>query len=222
MARGEGDSGIVWGAVVAQTVFVAAAFAVALGWLGDGDPFDGSPRDFALVFGIHAANVVLVLGGVLVGLGGRSPTGLGWGEDPAPARSVALGVTGAVICASIVAGVGLVLGGVDGLRETVSGFVHMPVQQRLLCALIGLGAALCEETVFRGTLQPWLVARLGPVAGIAVGALVFSAYHLRFAPVGFAVKALFGLLFGALRYHTGRNWASALAHAGVWLLVGFA
>ncbi|MEQ1505556.1 MAG: CPBP family intramembrane glutamic endopeptidase [Myxococcota bacterium] len=207
------------GAVLAQTLVVAAAFAIAFGLLADDDPFDGSLRDFVLVIAINLVNGAVVLGGALRGV---SWTALGWGPPRDVGRTVVLGAVGALLAAAIVAGVGLALGGLDGLRETVGGFLTMPVKTRLLCVLIGLGAALMEETVFRGGLQPVLVARLGRPLGVAVTAVVFSAYHLRFAPIGFVVKVLYGLLYGALRETTGRNWAPALAHLGVWTIVGFA
>lgn len=208
-------------AVVAQTVFMAVAFAVVLGFFADDDPFDGTLGDFVRVGLIHAVDAALIVGVLLVGYGRCSLADLGWGPERRPGRALALGVVGAVVCASIVAGVGWVLGGLDGLRETIGGFLGMSVPQRLLCVLVGIGAGFIEETVFRGSLQPVVVRRLGRPLGIALTALIFSAYHLKFGPVGFIVKVLFGGVFGALREATGRNWAPALAHAGVWLLVGF-
>lgn len=208
-------------AVLAQTVAMAALFAIVLTWFADDDPFDGTLRDFVLVAAIHVVDAALVVGVLLLGLGGMRLSALGWGSDFHPERSVALGLTGALLCASIVAGVGLTLGGLEGLRETVEGFLWMPAQQRMLCLLIGIGAAFVEETVFRGALQPVLTARLGRPLGIAGMAIVFSAYHLKFGLAGFVVKALFGGIFGTLREVTGRNWAPALAHMGVWVLVGF-
>lgn len=207
------------GAAAAQTVVMAIAFAIALGYLSDGDPFDGTPADFLLVAAIHTIDAAIVIGLVLVWLGGESLSRLGWGKESRPWRALGLGLGGAIVCVSLVAGAGALLGG--GLRGALEGFAAIPPEQRLLCALIGLGAALIEETVFRGALQPALQARMGRAAGISLMALIFSAYHLRFAPVGFAIKALFGLVFGALRDRTGHNWAPALAHAGVWIAVGF-
>jgi membrane protease YdiL (CAAX protease family) len=193
-------------AVVAQTIAMAALFAVALGLLSDEDPFDGSLRDFAVVAGMHLVDGALIAG-LLLGWARLSPSELGWRRaDPI---DLALGLVGALLCVGLVAAVG---GG---------GFLEAPLAERLLGVEIGLGAAAIEETVFRGTLQPVLVRRLGRPAGILAMALIFSAYHLKFAPVGFLVKAGFGVIFGSLREATGRNWAPALAHLGVWTVVGF-
>lgn len=210
------------GAVLAQTVTLALLFAVSFGLLADADPFDGSLRDFAVLGLIHGVNAALVVGLGLVLLGGRSLQGLGWAADPQLGRSLALGTLGALACVVLVASWGLVFGGLPGFTGAFEAFATMPPEQRLLCVGIGLGAAFIEESVFRGTLQPALVARLGRPAGIALGAVIFSAYHLKFGLVGFVTKALFGCVFGALKESTGRLWAPALAHAGVWMVVGFA
>ena len=208
------------GAVLAQTALLAALFAFCFTFLSDGDPFDATPSDFGVLAVIHGVNALVVVGVVILWLGGRSLAEVGWARDPRLARSVGLGLAGALGCVSIVALWGLVFGGVPGLRETLAAFASIPPEQRLLFAGVGLGAAFIEESVFRGTLQPMLVARLGRPAGVVVGAVIFSAYHLRFGLVGFLTKSLFGVIFGGLRESTGRLWAPAIAHFGVWFLVG--
>ncbi|MCB9684126.1 MAG: CPBP family intramembrane metalloprotease [Alphaproteobacteria bacterium] len=207
-------------AVLAQTVLLQLLFVAVFGLLADEDPFSGNARDIVGVATIHTIDAALVVGALLVAFGGRSLGDLGWSAEERPVRAAVLGVAGAALGVSLIVAVGALLGGVDGVRETVAGFVGLTPGQRVLMATIGLGAAFVEETVFRGTLQPALVARLGRPAGIAVGAVIFSAYHLRFGPVGFLVKAIFGAIFGTLRESTDRNWAGAVAHAGIWLVVG--
>ena len=92
---------------------------------------------------------------------------------------------------------------------------------RLLVALVGLEAALTEETLFRGDLQPTLQRILGRGPGLLLTAVIFAAYHLRFGLLGFLGKTAFGLLFGILRDRTGRLVSPALAHWISWTVMGF-
>lgn len=207
-------------AVVAQTVVLQLLFVASFGVLADDDPFSGDLRDIVTVVGVHLVDAAVVIGLVLLAVGRRTAAELGWSADPRPARSALLGLAGAAAAISLVVAASGLVGGVEAVRETVAGFVDLSLGQRVLMTSIGVGAALIEETVFRGTLQPVLVARLGRPAGVAATAVIFSAYHLKFGLVGFVVKALFGGIFGALRETTGRNWSPALAHALVWVVVG--
>ena len=52
--------------------------------------------------------------------------------------------------------------------------------------LVGVEAALTEETLFRGDLQPTLQRMLGRGPGLLLTALIFAAYHLRFGLLGSA------------------------------------
>lgn len=94
--------------------------------------------------------------------------------------------------------------------EKILGMVH---GWRLAVVLFGVVvlAPLCEETAFRGFIQPGLVARLGPVWGIGITAFLFSALHAD--PVGFLPRFELGILFGWLVRRTGSLWSSILAHA---------
>jgi membrane protease YdiL (CAAX protease family) len=87
-----------------------------------------------------------------------------------------------------------------------------------LALVICVGAPLFEELLFRGLLQPRLVARFGPVAGIAVASALFGGAHL----LGWSGPTTFvtawsvgaaGLALGVLRHHSGRLGPSMLAHA---------
>lgn len=72
-----------------------------------------------------------------------------------------------------------------------------------------------EEVFFRGWLQPALIGRIGPAAGIVVTALCFCAFHVAGgarAPVSLLNIALAGLFFGLLAWRSGGIVAAIAAH----------
>ena len=81
-----------------------------------------------------------------------------------------------------------------------------------------VGAPIVEELFFRGVVQTRLVARWGPVTGIAVTSLLFGAAHLIgwAGPISLVYAwsiAAAGLVLGTLRHLTGRLGTSMAAHA---------
>jgi membrane protease YdiL (CAAX protease family) len=72
-----------------------------------------------------------------------------------------------------------------------------------------VAAPLAEEIVFRGYLQPALLASLSPARAIALTAALFGLVHtLPYAlPVG-----LLGAFFGWLAWRGGSLWPAVLAH----------
>ena len=71
--------------------------------------------------------------------------------------------------------------------------------------------AVCEEWLFRGTLQPILARATGDVhVGIWFSAFVFSAIHMQF--FGFIPRMLLGAVFGYLVVQTGSLWPAILGH----------
>jgi membrane protease YdiL (CAAX protease family) len=88
--------------------------------------------------------------------------------------------------------------------------------------LMGVIAAIPEETIFRGILQPTLQNKVGRWPGILLTAAIFSVYHVHFQ---FALPRLlshfcWGLILGLLRERTGTLWAPAIAHALMWIIFG--
>jgi uncharacterized protein len=93
---------------------------------------------------------------------------------------------------------------------------------RILWRDIAVGlivAAFTEETLFRGYMQPAVQHKLGRWSGLVVVALVFAAYHGRFAPTMFLGKLGVGLVLAGLRERTGTLWAAALAHVLQWAIL---
>lgn len=81
-----------------------------------------------------------------------------------------------------------------------------PVPAILFSLLIGVGAALGEETLFRGAVQP--------VFGIPLTSVLFASMHIQYGPsvvLGYVFLLSVGL--GLLRRHINTT-ASFLAHAG--------
>ena len=76
---------------------------------------------------------------------------------------------------------------------------------------VALLPALCEEWLFRGTLQPLLVRATGNMhVGIWVSAALFSAIHMQF--FGFIPRMLLGAGFGYLVVFSGSLWPAVLGH----------
>lgn len=74
---------------------------------------------------------------------------------------------------------------------------------------VAIAAGVCEETLFRGALQPRI--------GIFLSSALWASYHLQYACNGFPSSSnfyllLLGLLFGGLR-KSGGLWPAILAHA---------
>lgn len=78
--------------------------------------------------------------------------------------------------------------------------------------LVGVLTGLCEELLFRGTVQR--IIGSGPVGAhmsIWITAVIFSIVHFQF--FGFLPRVLLGAFFGYMFYWTGSIWVAATAHA---------
>jgi membrane protease YdiL (CAAX protease family) len=77
--------------------------------------------------------------------------------------------------------------------------------------VMALLPAICEEALFRGSLQRILIhAFKNPWVGIIVTAILFSAFHMQFQ--GFLPRVFLGILLGALYWYSGSLWVNILAH----------
>ena len=173
-------------------------------------------------FAALLAASVLSLGGVIgVGLlvwGRVSLAELGWrAERLGP--DLLRGAVGGAACCGIVLLISMSRGATA--IETLQGWWEVPFLERLLGMLIGIEAALTEETLFRGDLQPTVQQILGRGAGQILTAVLFALYHLQFGLWGLLGKTAFGLVFGLLRDRTGRLVSPAVAHWISWTVLGF-
>lgn len=96
---------------------------------------------------------------------------------------------------------------VGKLSETMFGSQGMsPLSAVLFALLIGLGAGLGEESLFRGALQPKL--------GILATSVLFASMHIQYGPsILLLFIFLLSLALGLLRRHVNTT-ATFLAHAG--------
>jgi hypothetical protein len=102
--------------------------------------------------------------------------------------------------------------------ETLQGWWQVSLPERLLGLLIGVEAALTEETPLPG--QPPADPCSGMLArgaGLLLTAILFALYHLRFELWGLLGKTAFGLVFGHPARPdrpAGLPGGGALAHLG--------
>jgi uncharacterized protein len=69
----------------------------------------------------------------------------------------------------------------------------------------------CEEILFRGILQNLFIKMTrNPVAGILLGAILFSAIHGQF--LGFFSRVALGVVLGCLFWYSKSLWPAILAH----------
>lgn len=80
----------------------------------------------------------------------------------------------------------------------------------MLYAFVAVGAPVVEELFYRGLLQPAIIRKIGPLAGIAVSGFLFGAVH--FALVELPALTLVGLVLGYLAWSTGRLGPAIIAH----------
>jgi membrane protease YdiL (CAAX protease family) len=136
-------------------------------------------------------------------------------------RDVAYGVLGFALFAT---GVTCVFAAESGFKDAIAGIAdtvaHYTPQQRVFFALMGLYAAIPEETIFRGIMQPTLQKKVGRWPGILLTAVIFSVYHFAFALPQLISHFCHGLILGLLRERTGTLWAPAIAHALAWMFLG--
>ncbi len=169
--------------------------------------------------GLFEIGVVLQLG--MVRYARLSFREAGWRE--LALRDVAYGVLGfALLAASLTCVIANESGFKDALAYIADTIAHYTPQQRALFMLMGLMAAIAEETIFRGILQPTLQNKLGRWPGILVTAVIFAVFHIQYAlALPLIVSHICtGLVLGLLRERTGTLWAPAIAHALVWIVLG--
>ena len=191
-------------------------------WAALDEGFD-TDRPSGRLFALLAVAVLLQAGGVigfgLLRWGRTSLPALGW-KSAHLLADVGFGLLGFGLLAAVVLALSLALG--SSVEETVASWLHQSPGTRVLCACIGLLAAFNEESLFRGYLQPGLVARFGAAAGVLLGALVFALYHGNLAPIPLLGKGLIGLVLGGLALRRKSLVPSAVAHFLLWAVMGFA
>ncbi|MBK6275356.1 MAG: CPBP family intramembrane metalloprotease [Saprospirales bacterium] len=95
---------------------------------------------------------------------------------------------------------------VEGLLKDKSIFVFI-----LNFITIAILPAICEEWIFRGTLQKFFAEKMNIHLAIFFASVVFSLIHFEFS--GFLPRIILGMLLGYVFYISGSLWASIFLHA---------
>jgi len=92
-----------------------------------------------------------------------------------------------------------------------SAAVHGVLPVTVLVLFLAVFAPVVEELFFRGLLLRSIARWLGPIAGVALSAVLFGLAH--FEPLQLAGLILFGIVLGLLAYKTERLGPGMVAHA---------
>lgn len=124
--------------------------------------------------------------------------------------------------------IGIVLIGIIPLTpELLYARAASPAWWILAVIFMVLIQPVAEELVFRGVVQPWLRARMGPWPGLVLTAALYAALHLIvYSPPlevdvvpllwkGLVVPLLAGLFLGGVRVYAGSTRAAIVAHVGM-------
>jgi membrane protease YdiL (CAAX protease family) len=85
-----------------------------------------------------------------------------------------------------------------------------PFELAAIIAGVCIAAPLCEETFFRGLVQPGLNEKLSAPLAIITTGWIFSFFHLD--PIGFMARWELGAVFGLLAWRTGSLWPGIFMH----------
>ncbi len=85
-----------------------------------------------------------------------------------------------------------------------------PVGVALFILIVAVGAPIAEEIFFRGLLQRSLLRRFGPIAAVALSALIFGLTHFELLQLPALIG--FGVVLGVLAVRTGRLGPGIFAH----------
>lgn len=157
-----------------------------------------------------------LIGGGLFGLAGVSWERLGWRRDRL-VREIGRGILGAMAI-GIFTGVGAILAvKFSGLAPPEMGAEAAQFNwvEIVMSVLFGFFiASWMEENLYRGYLQPLLIARLGLWPGIIVQGALFSVAHLGWYPSWpfFVLAFGVGLILGWMRGRDGSLVAPFIAH----------
>ncbi len=199
----------------AVMLLCSSVFSVGVLLLMGGELEQPDLSDPRLLIGFVMATVA----GFLAGIGWAVRT-IGWEPvRPIPLSSEDLGWSVGMVVPAVGVGYGFTsLLSWVGMRSEpqllVEGLSSTPSSAAFAIGLVYAiaGAAVVEEMLFRGVLQPPLVGRFGPVRGIAVTALLFGLIHLS-DPWSFLPVTVIGAIAGWLRHRTGGISAPIVFHA---------
>jgi membrane protease YdiL (CAAX protease family) len=132
----------------------------------------------------------------------------------------------AVLASSLVLGLVLVsydlvsrLLGRPAVPDFMLDIYRTAVWPPILFLAIAGAAPLFEEVLFRGFLLPGLArSPLGGAGAVLLSALLFALPHLQYDLFDVSAVFVLGVVFGAVRLHTGSLWLPIALHAATNLL----
>lgn len=180
----------------------------------DHTPESFNPEDPATLVGMIVSAIVGMLGALTYAYYVAGRAIFEWGEV-----GVKWGVFSVVLVMPILAfGYGWTVFmeamGQEALPQTVvQGMLETPSMPALLLALVYgiVGAAVFEECLFRGFIQPAFVGQMGVVKGIALTSGLFGVIHAA-DPWAILPTAIIGATAGFLRHKSGGVFAPMVFH----------
>lgn len=200
---------------------VGGALTILLGIEDRREIWQAPPAAFVINAGVGLFEIGVVLRLFMCRIARLTFREAGW--QGLAQRDVAFGVLGFASFAVVITCLFAAESGFrDAIEYIATTIAHYTPQQRALFVLMGVIAAIPEETIFRGILQPTLQAKVGRWPGIALTAAIFSVFHVQFQLALPLLLSHFcwGLILGLLRERTGTLWAPAIAHMLVWIVLG--
>jgi hypothetical protein len=200
---------------------VGGVLAIVLGIHDRREIWQAPPAAFLINLGVGLFEIGVVLRLGMCRYARLSFREAGW--SGLALRDFAYGVLGLALFALVITCVFAAESGFnDAIAYIADTIAHYTPQQRVFFVLMGVIAAIPEETIFRGIMQPTLQQKVGRWPGILLTAVIFAVYHVHFQ---FALPRIishlcWGLILGMLRERTGTLWAPAIAHALVWIVLG--
>lgn len=179
--------------------------------------WDGSASSFWVAVILGTLSFVGILWFGLLRIGRLRFHDLGW-KAASLWFAVLQGLLGFLVALVVVFGIAVM--GDASLHDLLETLAQYTWKQRCLFLLIGVNAALLEESLFRGYLQPVLIKKLGTGGGILATAIVFAFYHLNFGIIGLTGKFLLGLIYGVLRDKTNSLLPAGITHLLGWFVIG--
>lgn len=85
--------------------------------------------------------------------------------------------------------------------------------ERAVFLALSLTAGFCEELLYRGFLIGYFTSTTGPVAAVAISAVVFGMTHAYQGALGIVKTGLVGVVMGAIYVVSGSIWPAIILHA---------
>jgi membrane protease YdiL (CAAX protease family) len=206
--------GVLGGGFIGRIVELMLAMSGAGPYTGRAPPVSVSSIGLLIRLGLMQL-IVIVLVMFAAGIsGGRPRTVLALRGAPAPTEL--LPALGAMILLIAPYNLAVHLISPDSVVQDLQPFAgFMRSDLALLAAVvIGIGAPMSEEMLFRGFLQSALAqSRIGYFGASLVTTMGWTALHAGYTAAGLVEVFLIGLLLSWLLWRTGNLWVTIVCHA---------